>query len=176
MYTHTDAHAQAGSILYMAYSHAVGEHGSQHATAWLAAGMGGISSSALVSCPNHCARAEWGAGAPAEGGTLAQRKGTPKAPRRLCYGTCYGQPTGPEEQGVLTTALPMPFSHGPFSSTCRAAAPLTTFSPDNHLFPMVTSPCGPPLPVVTSPRGHLSPWSLTPCGHQIGRASCRERV
>ena len=95
-----------------------------------------------------------GAGAPAEGGTLAQRQGTPKAPGRLCYGTCIGQPTGPEEQGVLTTALPMPFSHGPFSSTCKTAAPLATFSPDNHLFPMVTSPCG-----------HLSPWSLTSCGH-----------
>ena len=131
-----------------------------------------------------------GAGAPAEGGTLAQRQGTPKAPGRLCYGTCIGQPTGPEEQDVLTTALPMPFSHGPFSSTCKAAAPLATFSPDNHLFPMVTSPRGhlslwsplpvvtyplwSPLPVVTSlpmvtslsmvtsPHGHLSPWSPFP--------------
>lgn len=92
-----------------------------------------------------------GAGAPAEGGILAQRLETPEAPRRLHYGTCYGQPTGPEEQGVLTAALPMPFSHGPFSSTCRAAAPLATFCPDNHLFPMVHVSLWSPLPMV-----HLS--------------------
>ena len=42
--TRTHAHTQADSILYAAYSHIVGKHGSQHNTGWLVAGMGDISS------------------------------------------------------------------------------------------------------------------------------------
>ena len=65
--THAHAHAQAGSILYTACSHTADKRGSRYNTAWLAAGMGDISSSALMSCPNHCARGEWGSRCPCGG-------------------------------------------------------------------------------------------------------------
>lgn len=53
--------------LYTACSHTADKRGSRYNTAWLAAGMGDISSSALMSCPNHCARGEWGSRCPCGG-------------------------------------------------------------------------------------------------------------